>query len=66
MGKKGDDGFGGEESQHAADCAAYASYKSVRRNCKYTHKQALNHIGYDEDEFEELKAHYEPTDEMLS
>lgn len=64
---KGDDGFGmGSETQAAADFADYQSYKSLRKNMKYTHKEAIDSLTYTEEEFQMLKQKFEPTDEMLS
>jgi hypothetical protein len=62
----GDDGFGPVESQAAADCAAYYTYKGYMRDLKYSHEQALNTIGYSEEEFKPILEQYEPTDNMLS
>lgn len=51
----GDDGFGHEETQEEQDAAVYQSYMSVMRNCSYSHEQALQHIGYSEEEFERVQ-----------
>ena len=66
MAKKGDNGFNlEEETQGEADVAAYYTYKTLRKSCKYTHKKALDHIGYSEAEFSPIKDRFEPKDEML-
>lgn len=65
--KVGDDGFSiTSETQEAADFADFQSYKSLRQNMKYTHKEALDSLTYSEEEFQKLKSKFEPTDEMLS
>jgi hypothetical protein len=63
--KGGDNGFDLEdETQGEADVAMYYTYKTLRKSCKYSHKKALNHIGYSEAEFAPIKNRFEPTDEM--
>lgn len=64
--KHGDDGFDVQyESQEQIYVAAYHSYLSLRRNCEYSHEQALYHIGYSHEEFEKIRRQFEPTDEMM-
>lgn len=64
--KIGDNGFDiTVETQAARDFAAYHAYNDYIKMCNFTSEEALQLIGYSQEEFEKVKMQFEPTDQMI-
>ncbi|MCK9611623.1 MAG: hypothetical protein M0R16_01845 [Bacteroidales bacterium] len=64
MEKEGDNGFGFEETPESEDYSKFSTYLTLKKECGYSHSEALKFLRISQEEYERLYKKYLPDLEL--